>query len=51
MNCEGFEVEHQIKYMYEYIQDVLLQSQAIQLRQKFNPNRPDNDGLDPVVEQ
>ena len=49
MNCEGFDLEHQINYMYEYIQDVLLQKQAIKLRQKFDPNNPNGDGLDPEI--
>lgn len=51
MNCEGFEKEHQAKYMYEYIQDVLLQKQAIKLRQKFSPNSAGNEGLDSVIQQ
>lgn len=37
--------------MYEYIQDVLLQSQAIKLRQKFAPSHAGSDGLDKEITQ
>lgn len=50
MNCEGFDLEHQIKYMYEYIQDVLMQSQSLKLRdQKSSKETQESEGLDSEI--
>lgn len=55
MTCEGMPPEHQIQYMYEYIQDVLLSKKSFKFR-KINSfpdqkDKQDNDGLDPEQTQ